>query len=142
VILKASELCPWTHQLILEIFTEAGLPPGVINQIQADRADAVAVTEALIADPGIKKIEFIGSAGVGKVIAGLGAKYLKPVLMECGDQSPCIILDDADLEQAATLCAQGGKDYTIYKAATPTNDSSPCSFRTALLVYRADSGPK
>jgi acyl-CoA reductase-like NAD-dependent aldehyde dehydrogenase len=60
VVMKASEMCPWTHQIILEIFEEAGLPSGVLNQVQASREHAIPVTEALIAHPAIKKIEFIG----------------------------------------------------------------------------------
>lgn len=107
VVLKASELCPWTHQLALEAFHEAGFPLGAINMILADRPHGPEITEALIAHSAIRKIEFIGSAAVGRHIGSLGGKYLKPVLMELGDQSPAIVLEDADLHQAATLCAQG-----------------------------------
>ena len=109
VVLKASELCPWTHQLVLEVFEEAGLPTGVLNQVQASRGDAAAVTEAIISHPSLRKIEFVGSAAVGKIIGSVAAKYLKPVLMELGDQSPALVLDDADLAAAATKCARGGK---------------------------------
>ena len=109
VVLKASELCPWTEQIFLEVFEEAGLPAGVLNQVQARREDAAAVTEAIIGHPELRKVEFIGSAGVGKVIAGIGAKYLKPVLLELGDQSPALVLEDANLREAAQLCVKGGK---------------------------------
>ena len=81
VVLKASELCPATHYKILEAFVEAGLPAGVLNSIQVRREDAAKVTEALIADHNIKKIEFIGSAAVGKIIGAAAAKHLKPVLV-------------------------------------------------------------
>lgn len=81
VVLKASELCPATHYKILEAFVEAGLPAGVLNSIQVRREDAAKVTEALIADHNIKKIEFIGSAAVGRIIGATAAKYLKPVLV-------------------------------------------------------------
>lgn len=107
VVLKCSELCPATHIKIAESFAEAGLPPGVLNCIQVDRKDAAKVTEALIADRNIKKVEFIGSAPVGKIIGATAAKYLKPILMELGGKCPAIVLDDADLEQAAQLCTQG-----------------------------------
>jgi acyl-CoA reductase-like NAD-dependent aldehyde dehydrogenase len=107
VILKASELCPRTHHAIVEAFTEASLPAGCLNQLQCDRVDAPAVTEALIAHPAVRKIEFVGSANVGKIIGQLGSKYLKPVLMELGGKSPAIVLKDADLEKAAKLCAMG-----------------------------------
>ncbi|KAF2727603.1 ALDH-like protein [Polyplosphaeria fusca] len=107
VVFKASELCPRTHFTITQAFTEAGVPPGVLNQIQVRREEASEVTEALIAHEAIRKVEFIGSAAVGKIIGQLAAKYLKPVLMELGGKCPAIVLDDADLEEAAKSCALG-----------------------------------
>lgn len=107
VVFKASELSPRTHFAITEAFVDAGVPPGVLNQIQCRREDAAEVTEALIAHNAIRKVEFIGSAAVGKVIGQLAAKYLKPVLLELGGKCPAIVLDDADLAQAAKLCALG-----------------------------------
>ncbi|KAJ9639105.1 hypothetical protein H2204_004013 [Knufia peltigerae] len=107
VVLKASEICPFTHQIMLECLKEAGLPAGVVNQVQCARKDAAAVTEALIAHQAIRKVEFIGSAAVGKIIGSVAAKYLKPVLMELGDQSPAIILEDADLKAAAGMVVAG-----------------------------------
>ena len=105
VVMKASEMCPWTHQIILEIFEEAGLPAGALNQVQASRDKAAEVTEALIGHPAIRKIEFIGSANVGRIVGQTAAKFLKPVIMELGDQSPCIVCDDADIEKAALAIA-------------------------------------
>lgn len=109
VVFKASELCPRTHHKIREIFAEAGLPNGLLNVIQTRREDAGEVTEALIAHPAIRKIEFIGSKSVGKIIGQVASKYLKPVLMELGGKSAAIVLDDADLEKAADMCIKGGK---------------------------------
>jgi acyl-CoA reductase-like NAD-dependent aldehyde dehydrogenase len=107
VVFKASELSPRTHFAITEAFTEAGLPKGVLNQIQTTREGAAEVTEALIAHEAIRKVEFIGSAAVGRIIGQLAAKYLKPVLLELGGKCPAIVLDDADLAEAAKLCALG-----------------------------------
>ncbi|KAI9691176.1 MAG: hypothetical protein M1822_008796 [Bathelium mastoideum] len=107
VVLKASELCPRTHHAIVEAFTEAGCPPGVLNQIQCRRQEAAEVTEALIASPYIRKVEFIGSQGVGRIIGQICAKHLKPILMELGGKGPAIVLDDADLPKAAAMCAAG-----------------------------------
>ena len=107
VVMKASELCPATHHALVEAFVEAGLPPGVLNKIQVARPDAAEVTEALVAHPAIRKVDFIGSAAVGRIIGSVAAKHLKPVLMELGGKCPAIVLDDADLEQAADLCAKG-----------------------------------
>jgi acyl-CoA reductase-like NAD-dependent aldehyde dehydrogenase len=105
--MKASELCPWTHQLITETFLEAGLPPGTVNIVMADHSAGPAITETIIAHPGIRKVEFSGSAPVGRIIGAVAAKHLKPIFMELRDQSPAIIQDDADLQRAAQQCAQG-----------------------------------
>lgn len=107
VVLKCSELSPLTHTILVDIFREAGCPAGVLNSLSASRQDAAAVTESLIANEHIRKIEFIGSGAVGKIIAGTAAKYLKPTIMELGGKCPAIVLDDADLPKAARLCAQG-----------------------------------
>lgn len=84
------------------------MPDGVINVIQTRREEAAAVTEALVSHPAIRKIEFIGSANVGRAIGQLGGKHLKPVLMELGGKGPAIVLADADLEDAAKKCVAGG----------------------------------
>jgi acyl-CoA reductase-like NAD-dependent aldehyde dehydrogenase len=106
-VLKASELCPRTHHAVIEAFEEAGLPHGCLNQVQASRSEAAAVTETLTAHPTIRKIDFIGSAAVGRIIGQVAAKYFKPVPMELGGKSPAIVLKDADLASAARLCAFG-----------------------------------
>jgi len=95
--------------LIVDIYREAGLDqyPGAINSLSVSRQDAAEVTEKLIAHPYIRKIEFIGSPAVGRIIGATAAKYLKPCLMELGGKCPAIVFDDANLQQAATLCAKG-----------------------------------
>jgi len=107
VVLKASELSPRTHHFLAEIFNDAGFPKGTLNVVQARREDGAATTEALIAHPGIRKIEFIGSAAVGKMIGQVAAKYLKPILMELGGKAPAIVLDDANLNEAAQKVVLG-----------------------------------
>lgn len=107
VVLKASELSPLTHSLIVDIYHQAGLPAGCLNQVQSDRSNAAEITETLIANQRIRKIEFIGSAAVGRMVGATAAKHLKPVLMELGGKCPAIVLDDANLQKAAMLCAKG-----------------------------------
>jgi acyl-CoA reductase-like NAD-dependent aldehyde dehydrogenase len=109
VVFKASELSPKTHHMLVEAFREAGVPDGVINVIQTRREDGPEVSETLIAHRAIKKVEFVGSAGVGSKIAQVCGKYLKPILMEMGDKAAAIVLEDASLEQAASICLAGGK---------------------------------
>jgi acyl-CoA reductase-like NAD-dependent aldehyde dehydrogenase len=107
VVLKASELCPGTHQLIVQAFIEAGLPKGVVNVVTNAPADAAAVVEALIAHPAVKRVNFTGSTRVGRIIAEMAGKYLKPVLLELGGKAPLIVLDDADLDGAVNAAAFG-----------------------------------
>jgi acyl-CoA reductase-like NAD-dependent aldehyde dehydrogenase len=79
----------------------------VLNVVQARREDAAEVTDALVSHKAIRKVEFVGSAGVGRIIGSLCAKYLKPTLMELGGKGPALVLDDADLEDAAKKCIAG-----------------------------------
>jgi benzaldehyde dehydrogenase (NAD) len=107
VVLKGSENCPRTHQLIIEAFAEAGFPPGVVNYITNAPADAAAVVEAMVAHPAVRRVNFTGSTRVGKMIALTCAKYLKPVVLELGGKAPLLVLDDADLDAAVNAAAFG-----------------------------------
>jgi vanillin dehydrogenase len=107
VVLKASEQCPATHRLIGAILREAGIPAGVINVITNAPSDAAPVTEALIAHPAIRRVNFTGSTRVGRIIAAIAGRHLKPVLLELGGKAPLVILDDADLDEAVKAAAFG-----------------------------------
>ncbi len=107
VILKGSENCPRTHQLIVEAFQDAGFPPGVLNYITNAPADAGAVVEAMVAHPAVRRVNFTGSTRVGRLIAMTCAKYLKPAVLELGGKAPMVVLDDADLEEAVNGAAFG-----------------------------------
>ena len=107
VVLKASEVCPGTHHLIGETLREAGLPKGVVNVVTHSAADAPKVVEALIAHRAVRRINFTGSTRVGRIIAELAARHLKPVLLELGGKAPLIVLDDADLDAAVNAAAFG-----------------------------------
>jgi benzaldehyde dehydrogenase (NAD) len=107
VILKGSENCPRTHQLIVEAFHEAGFPAGVVNYITNAPADAGDVVEAMVAHPAVRRVNFTGSTKVGKIIAMTCAKYLKPVVLELGGKAPLVVLDDADIEDAVNGAAFG-----------------------------------
>ena len=111
VVFKASELSPRTHHLLIKLFIEAGVPPEVISVIQCDRDRSPAIVEALVSHKSIRKVEFIGSASVGRHIASLSGKYLKPVVMELGGKCPTIVLDDLNdeqLEEAASKAIRYG----------------------------------
>ncbi|RYF81410.1 MAG: aldehyde dehydrogenase, partial [Comamonadaceae bacterium] len=107
VVLKGSELSPRTHGLIIEALQEAGLPPGVVNFVTNAPADAGPVVEAMVAHPAVRRVNFTGSTQVGRIIAALGAKYLKQCVLELGGKAPFVVLDDADLDAAVDACAFG-----------------------------------
>ena len=107
VILKASETCPRTHSLIIEAFAEAGFPDGVVNVVTNAPEDAADVVGALIDAPEVKRINFTGSTGVGRIIAKRAAEHLKPCLLELGGKAPLIVLEDADLDEAVKAAAFG-----------------------------------
>ena len=111
VVFKASELSPRSHYMIVEALTEAGAPPGLLSSLQVRRENASKITEALISNKRIRKIDFIGSAATGRIIASLSGKHLKPCILELGGKCPALILEDANIEVAATLRAQGSMMY-------------------------------
>jgi benzaldehyde dehydrogenase (NAD) len=107
VVLKASETCPRTHALIVEAFDDAGLPKGVVNLVTNAPEDGPQIVGALIDHPDVRRINFTGSTGVGRIIAMRAALHLKPVLLELGGKAPLVILEDADLDEAVKAAAFG-----------------------------------
>ncbi|RUU55718.1 aldehyde dehydrogenase [Mesorhizobium sp. M2C.T.Ca.TU.002.02.1.1] len=107
VVLKASEMCPGTHRLIGQVLVEAGLPKGVVNVVTNDPKDAAAIVEALIAHPAVKRVNFTGSTKVGRIIAELSGRHLKPALLELGGKAPLVVLDDADIDAAVNAATFG-----------------------------------
>lgn len=107
VVLKASELCPKTHSMIVEILGEAGLPPGVANLVTNAPEAASEVVDALIAHAAVRRINFTGSTRIGRRVAETCARHLKPCLLELSGKAPLIILDDADVDEAVKAAAFG-----------------------------------
>ncbi|TGP54976.1 aldehyde dehydrogenase [bacterium M00.F.Ca.ET.230.01.1.1] len=107
VVLKASEMCPGTHRLIGQVLVEAGLPKGAVNVVTNDPKDAAAIVEALIAHPAVKRVNFTGSTKVGRIIAELSGRHLKPALLELGGKAPLVVLDDADVDAAVNAAVFG-----------------------------------
>jgi acyl-CoA reductase-like NAD-dependent aldehyde dehydrogenase len=63
--------------------------------------------EAVRRNPAVRRINFTGSTRVGRIIAQIAAKYLKPALLELGGKAPLIVFDDADLDAAVAAAASG-----------------------------------
>jgi acyl-CoA reductase-like NAD-dependent aldehyde dehydrogenase len=96
VVLKPSEVTPLIALKLGDIFSRAGLPQGLFEIVTGDGS-----TGAALIDARVDKIMFTGSAATGKRVAAAAAKYLTPVVLELGGKDPMIVLEDADIENAA-----------------------------------------
>ncbi len=96
VVYKPAPETPIDAYRLAEIFTEAGLPKGVLSVVPAGRE----VGEHLVKHPGTDKVSFTGSSLAGARIAGLCGERLKRCTLELGGKSASILLDDVDLSQA------------------------------------------
>ena len=108
MILKASELSPRCYWALGKAFHDAGVPPGVLNIISCPPSDGAKITNMIIEHPAVRKVDFTGSAAVGRKIAGICGQNLKPCLMELGGKNSAIILPNADLAKSARACILGG----------------------------------
>jgi aldehyde dehydrogenase (NAD+) len=123
VILKPSELAPYSAQIFAEILHAAGVPPGVFNLIQGD---GPGVGAAMSSHPEIDMISFTGSTRAGVDIAKNAAPTVKRVTQELGGKGPNIILDDTAF---VSNVAAG-------VAAMMLNSGQTCSAPSRMLVPR------
>lgn len=103
VVLKPSELTPLCALKIGEIFQQARFPEGLVEIVTGDGSTGAALVEA-----GVDKVMFTGSVATGKKVAEAAAKHLIPVVLELGGKDPMLVLDDANLENAARAAVWGG----------------------------------
>ena len=102
VVLKPSEVTPFSGRLVEEIFQAAGLPEGVFNLVLGDGETGAALVEA-----GVDKISFTGSVRTGRRVAEACGRNLVPCTLELGGKDPMIVCADADLERAARGAVYG-----------------------------------
>ncbi|KIW83760.1 hypothetical protein Z517_03006 [Fonsecaea pedrosoi CBS 271.37] len=100
VVVKPSPETPLTCLALAHLASKAGFAPGVCNVLTTSNENTPALSETLITHPDIKKVTFTGSTRVGKIVASLCSKNLKKCSLELGGNSPYIVFDDADLNQA------------------------------------------
>ncbi|XP_072504862.1 4-trimethylaminobutyraldehyde dehydrogenase [Notamacropus eugenii] len=96
MIFKPSQFTPVSVLLLAEIYTEAGVPPGLFNVVQGGAATG----QFLCQHRDVAKVSFTGSVPTGKKIMELASQGIKPVTLELGGKSPLIIFSDCDLENA------------------------------------------
>jgi succinate-semialdehyde dehydrogenase/glutarate-semialdehyde dehydrogenase len=102
VVLKPSELTPLTALRIGEMFSTAGLPANVLQVVTGDGS-----TGAALVASGADKILFTGSVATGRRVAEAAAKYLIPVVLELGGKDAMVVLDDANVVNAARAVVWG-----------------------------------
>ncbi|CAO2648096.1 Nn.00g090180.m01.CDS01 [Neocucurbitaria sp. VM-36] len=96
MVYKPSEFTPLHSTVLADIYAEAGVPPGVFNVVQGGGEVGAYLTQ----HPSIAKVSFTGQVSTGQKVAGSAAGGMKYVTMELGGKSACIILPDADIDQA------------------------------------------
>ena len=122
MVLKPSEKTPLTALLLADILYEAGLPPAMFSVVTGDPAE---IADELITNPHVELITFTGGVAIGKSIAAKMG-YRRAVL-ELGGNDPLIVMEDADLEEAATLAVAGS-----YK-----NSGQRCTAVKRMLVQES-----
>ncbi|GAA5063568.1 betaine-aldehyde dehydrogenase [Thermocatellispora tengchongensis] len=123
VVAKPSPETAIDGLVLAEIFDEAGLPPGVLNVVSADREAG----EHLISHPGVDRVAFTGSTQAGRRIAEICGRDLRRCTLELGGKSAALILDDADV----ALTMAGLRDYAF------RNSGQTCTNQTRILVPRS-----
>ena len=100
-LLKHAESVPGCALAIVSLLEEAGLPPGVWTNLFVTHAQAAAV----IAHPDVRAVTLTGSTRAGRAVAREAGAHLKKVVLELGGSDAYLVLEDADLESAASACA-------------------------------------
>jgi betaine-aldehyde dehydrogenase len=96
MVYKPSEVTSMHAQVLADIYTAAGVPPGVFNVVYG----AGDIGGHLTSHPGIAKVSFTGQVSTGKKVAGSAAGNMKSITMELGGKSALIVLPDADVDNA------------------------------------------
>jgi aldehyde dehydrogenase (NAD+) len=125
VVLKPSEITPFTAIRLAQLAIEAGMPPGIFNVVQGEGRTAGA---ALCAHPLVGKVAFTGSTATGSQIMSSCALHgPKPVTLELGGKSPQLVFDDiADLDRTADIVSR----------AITSNAGQVCVAGSRLIVQR------
>jgi len=122
MVLKPSEIAPFSAVLFAEILHEAGVPPGVFNLVHGYGHE---VGDALSRHPDVDMVSFTGSTRAGVEVAKAAADTVKRVHQELGSKSPNLILPDADIEAAVTRGAR----------SCFSNSGQSCNAPTRMFVH-------
>ena len=124
MVLKPSEIAPFSAYLFAQVLHSAGVPAGVFNLVNGD---GPGVGAAIAAHPDIDLVSFTGSTRAGIAVAKAAADTVKRVHQELGGKSPFLVLEDADVTAAVTAAMRHMLN----------NSGQSCNAPTRLLVPRA-----
>lgn len=136
IIIKGPEETPASPAAFIQTFIDAGIPAGVINLVYGIPSD---ISAYLIAHPTIRIVTFTGSTVVGKQLASLAGKYMKPCIMELGGHAPVIVAEDADImsvvKSVATAKFRNAGQTCIAPSRFLIHHSIKAAFNEALLAH-------
>lgn len=128
VVLRPSEEAPLTAGFLLaDALRRAGLPDGVFNVLSTGPGAGPAPIAAMIEDPRVRRVVFIGSTEVGRRIGELAGRHLVPAVLELGGKNSTIVCDDVDLEEWAPRLA----------FASFANSGQVCMCTDRIIVHRS-----
>jgi malonate-semialdehyde dehydrogenase (acetylating)/methylmalonate-semialdehyde dehydrogenase len=148
VVLKPSERDPLTHQRVIDLVAEAGLPAGVLNVVHGDQH----AVDVLLEHPDIQGVSFVGSSPVARSIYSKAAAAGKRVQALGGAKNHMIVLPDADVEATARAvvasvygaagqrCLAGSVIVGVGEAYRPIRDSILKGAAALKLGYGLDAG--
>ncbi|MDG3010288.1 aldehyde dehydrogenase [Rhodococcus sp. D2-41] len=123
IVLKPAPDAPLSTIALAEIFTEAGLPEGVLSVLPGGAETG----EYLVRHPEVDKVTFTGSSAVGRKIGAIAADMLKRCSLELGGKSAAIVLEDADIAASAPMLLMSGL----------MNTGQACVAQTRILAPRS-----
>ena len=148
VVLKPSERDPLTHQRVIDLVAEAGLPPGVLNVVHGDQH----AVDVLLEHPAVQGVSFVGSSPVARSIYTKAAAAGKRVQALGGAKNHMIVLPDADVDATARAvvasvygaagqrCLAGSVVVGVGDAYLPIRDAILEGAAGLKLGYGLDSG--
>lgn len=125
VVIKPANLTPLTTIAFVQLLEEAGVPAGVVNVVTTEAS--AEVSDAILADPRLRKLSFTGSTPVGQQLLKKAADGVLRTSMELGGNAPFVVFDDADLDKAV--------DGAI--AAKFRNIGQACTAANRFIVHRS-----
>src|SRR6187399_3199352 len=136
VVLKPSELSPFTALLFAQVMHDAGAPAGVFNLVNGT---GEAIGAAMASHPDVDLVSFTGSTRAGVLVAQAAAPTVKRVVQELGGKSPNVFLPDADFASAVSKGVLGAMRNVGQSCAAPTRMVVPASHLAEVEALAAEA---